>query len=521
MAERPGNRAKRSNARMQRKAPQRAQRPAPTVQRRQVTRSPQRQQRRQVTRSPQRQQRQQVTRSPQRQQRQVTRSPQGQQRQQVTRSSQPRQQQRFTNSPRRQERQKMTRSPQRQERREMTRGPQRQERQKMTRGPQREERQKMTRSPQRQEGRKMTRGPQRQERQKVTRGPQRQERQTNRPQRGQGDRDQRLDNRGPNRGYANRNQRPGRNANGVSFTRPGRIDTRKTRPAQQVVRQPLATGARRGATANFNRNYNANVNQNYNYNQNVNVNRNVVVSQPATYTYAAPNVCPPAYSVVNNYNPYAYANYWDRRDYRRRYRNNCNWPLLILGFFISRPYSSYDYARVDYNNQPYFYGDDNAYQASPIAVGSEGGPVAATPNFDSKEEQMLVALSEHVQASSVDGAYQISDAAFNGQLWNLDLAQAPAVFEIQDGLYSVVAGFEGTLGAGEVPSNVNVEFFIAHTANGYEVRDAWITSANGIPRNRLYQSPVYPDVSTWEPGRLCPFTGREMVPMEAHTSEHG
>ena len=503
MAERPGNRAKRSNARMQRKAPQRAQRPAPTVQRQQrsqVTRSPQR---RQVTRSPQRQQRQQVTRSPQRQQRrQVTRSPQRQQRQQVTRSSQPRQQQRFTNSPRRQERQKMTRSPQRQERQKMTRGPQRQERQEMTRGSQRQERQKMTR------------------------GPQRQERQTNRPQRGQHDnRKQRLDNRGPNRGYANRNQRPGRNANGVSFTRPGRIDTRKTRPAQQVVRQPITTGARRGGTANFNRNYNANVNQNqnynYNYNQNVNVNRNVVVSQPAAYTYAAPNVCPPAYSVVNNYNPYAYANYCDRRDYRRRYRNNCNWPLLMLGFFISRPYSSYDYARVDYNNQPYFYGDDTAYQAGPIAVGSEGGPVAATPNFDSKEEQMLVALSEHVQASSVDGAYQISDAAFNGQLWNLDLAQAPAVFEIQDGLYSVVAGFEGTLGAGEVPSNVNVEFFIARTANGYEVRDAWITSANGIPRNRLYQSPVYPDVSTWEPGRLCPFTGQEMVPMEAHTSEHG
>ena len=379
----------------------------------------------------------------------------------------------------------------------------------------------------------MTNRPQRQQRQQMTNRPQGQDRFTRRPNNSIPSQNPQSDNRDKrgrrfnkgqqNTNYANQDQRPGRHANknGVSFTRPGRIDTR--RPTQQVVRQPVAAGVRRGPTANVNRNrnYNANVNSNYNYNQNVNVNQSVVVSQPAAYTYAAPNVCPPAYSVVRNYNPYAYSNYCDRRDYRRRYRSNCNWPLLILGFFISRPYSSYDYARVDYNNQPYFYGDDSYYQSSPLSIGSEGGPVAATQNLNSKEEQMLVALSDYVQTYSVDGAYQIPDNAFNGQVWNLDLAQAPAIFEIQDGLHSVVAGFEGTLGAGDVPSNVNVEFFIARTANGYEVRDAWITSANGIPRNRQYQSPVFPDVSTWEPGRLCPFTGQEMVPMEAHPPEHG
>ena len=283
-----------------------------------------------------------------------------------------------------------------------------------------------------------------------------------------------------------------------------------------MVRQPVSNRqTRRDVNVNRNRNVNTNQNVNVNRNYNYNYNHNVV-SQPAAYSYAAP-----AYSVVHHYNPYAYNDYYERRAYRRSYRENCSWPLLILGFFLSRPYSSYNYAAMDYNNQPYFYGDDTAYQAGPVQVASEGGPVPAAPTFDSEEERMLISLSEYVDAHSLDGAYQISDSAFGGQNWSLDLAQAPAVFEIEEGLYSVVAGFEGTLGGGGIPSNVNVEFFIARTDNGYEVRDSWITSANGIPRTRMYQSPAYPDVSTWEAGRLCPFTGQQMIPMEAHTSEHG
>ena len=148
--------------------------------------------------------------------------------------------------------------------------------------------------------------------------------------------------------------------------------------------------------------------------------------------------------------------------------------------------------------------------------------MTVAPNLESQEAQMLATLSRYVDNhTTVEGSYQLADSAFGSEVWNLELAQAPAVFEIQDGLYSVVAGFEGTLGSNPVPSNVNVEFFVARTANGYEVRDSWITSANGIPRDRLYQSPVYPDVSTWEADRYCPFTGQPMVPIPAETSDHG
>jgi hypothetical protein len=226
--------------------------------------------------------------------------------------------------------------------------------------------------------------------------------------------------------------------------------------------------------------------------------------------------------VVNNYNPYVYNDYYDRRAYRRSYRNRCSVPFLLLGFFLSRPYSNYSYAQTGYSNQPVFYGEDATYQSSPVEIASEGGQLAPAPDLETPEAQMLASLSRYVDDhTTIEGSYQLADSAFGSEVWNLELAQAPAVFEIQDGLYSVVAGFEGTLGSNPVPSNVNVEFFLAKTANGYEVRDSWITSANGIPRNKLYQSPVYPDVSTWEADRVCPFTGQSMVPIPAQTSDHG
>lgn len=84
----------------------------------------------------------------------------------------------------------------------------------------------------------------------------------------------------------------------------------------------------------------------------------------------------------------------------------------------------------------------------------------------------------------------------------------------------MVAGFQGVLGNSEVPSNVGVEFFVARGDNGFEVRDAWITSANGISRNKTYQSPIHPEVQTWQPGLNCPFTGQPMVEIPTQT-EHG
>src|SRR5690606_34260363 len=113
----------------------------------------------------------------------------------------------------------------------------------------------------------------------------------------------------------------------------------------------------------------------------------------------------------------------------------------------------------------------------------------STPDLDTTEARMLASVSRYVEQRSQEGSFQIADSALENRVWSLDLAQAPAVFEIEDGLYSVVAGFEGTLEEnGAVPSNVIVEFFVARTADGFDVKDAWITSANGIPRAQLYQS---------------------------------
>lgn len=136
---------------------------------------------------------------------------------------------------------------------------------------------------------------------------------------------------------------------------------------------------------------------------------------------------------------------------------------------------------------------------------------------------MLASLSQYVESRSTEQGFQLPDSAFQNQVWNLELAQAPAVFEIQEGLYSVVAGFEGNLGSNSVPANVDVEFFLAKTADGYAVRSAWIVSANGIARNKAFQSPVYPEVTTWEEGQTCPFSGQPMVELTepAATSQHG
>jgi hypothetical protein len=348
-------------------------------------------------------------------------------------------------------------------------------------------------------------------------------------------------------------KRPGRqqmtNRPGQTYTkRPGQQMTRRPgRMAQpnnkngSFTRGPVATtraGRRNppGSTATVTqglavrrpvRNVNTNVNTNVNVNNNNN--NNYAYAQPV-YSNNSRSYCPPSY-YSDYYTPVIYNDYCVRRRYRR-YRSCAN-VFLSLGFFLTRPYSYYDYNRVGYNS-PIIYGDDNYYAPAPAPV-TEGGPqpdaitsdgevaVAPTqPSLTTPEARMLAEVAKYVEGRSVEGQYRISDAAFSSEVWLLDLAQAPAVFELQTGLYSVVAGFEGTLGTSNVPSNVNVEFFVAKTANGYEVRDAWITSANGIARNKLYQSPVYPDVKTWEADKKCPFTGQPMVPIPpTTTTEHG
>ena len=522
-AQRRGQR--RAATQVQRKAPQ-MRRAAP---RRQVQRAAPRQIRRSAPRQVRRNTPSRVTRSAPRQvrrntPRQVTRSAP----RQVHRSA-PRQVQR--SAPNRQVRrsapqQRMTRSAPSQPR--FNRQPQ----QRMTNRPtfnKRPDRQ-VSRGPQRQytpkPGRRGNTNPQ----QQFTRRPDRQMN-ASVPQNNRGRQGRSFDKR-PDRQYTvgpqqNRhlytqqpNVNPSNNGsfnNGVNVKRPGRYSNPPGSAAS--VNQGLAV---RRPVRNVNTNTNVNVNNTYTqpvYTQPVYAN-----PQPVVYN----NYCPPNY-YNDYYSPVIYNDYCVRRRYRRY--NNCGNFFFSLGFFLTRPYSYYDYARVGYNN-PIVYGDDEYYRApvmeggpaEPDAVTADGTIAAAPtqPALNTPEERMLGQVAEYVEKNSVEGRYRINDAAFSNQVWLLELAQAPAVFEIKEGLYSVVAGFEGTLGTSNVPSNVNVEFFVAKTANGFEVRDAWITSANGIARNKLYQSPVFPDVKTWESGKKCPFTGQPMIPIPpAASSEHG
>ena len=239
---------------------------------------------------------------------------------------------------------------------------------------------------------------------------------------------------------------------GVDAIRPGRRNPASVQGL--AVRRPVQ---------NINTNTNVNVNNTYSqpvYTQPVYAN-----SRPVVYN----NYCPPNY-YNDFYSPVIYNDYWVRRRYRRF--NNCGNVFFSLGFFLSRPYSYYDYARVGYNN-PIIYGDDNYYRppvveeggpAEPDAVTAEGEVAIAPtqPALNTPEERMLSEVGNYVEKNSVDGRYRINDTAFSNQVWLLELAQAPAVFEIKDGLYSVVAGFEGTLGTSSVPSNGTTWLFCSN-----------------------------------------------------------
>ena len=86
------------------------------------------------------------------------------------------------------------------------------------------------------------------------------------------------------------------------------------------------------------------------------------------------NYCPPNY-YNDFYSPVIYNDYWVRRRYRRF--NNCGNLFFSLGFFVTRPYSYYDYARVGYNN-PIIYGDDNYYRPPVVEEGGPAEPDAVT-----------------------------------------------------------------------------------------------------------------------------------------------
>lgn len=218
------------------------------------------------------------------------------------------------------------------------------------------------------------------------------------------------------------------------------------------------------------------------------------------------------------YNPYA-SGYYGPGYYQPGYNyfNTYSVPMLVLGFFASRPYSSYNYAQVDYA-QPFIYGDDKAYREPPKQVDSSVASTQPTTP-PSIEQDMLTQVSNYVTSHSAEDLYQLPDPALDGEVWKLSLAKAPAVYAIDSNHYSVITGFEGTLGTSEIPSSVGVEFFVDREASGWVVKDAWIVSANGIPRAKRFQSPDFPQVQTWQAGQVCPFTGKAMVPISDSTAQ--
>lgn len=244
------------------------------------------------------------------------------------------------------------------------------------------------------------------------------------------------------------------------------------------------------------------------------VTNNYYYSQPYTRSYR------------NWSSPYLYSNYNYRRGYR--YYQPCAVPFLSLGFFAARPYSYYDYARMSYT-QPFLYGDDAYYRSAPLVDNS--AVTASTPQVasvtptaapaQSMEQELLGEISSYVDSHSKDGQFQLSDPAFGGQMWSLDLTEAPAVYSIDSSHYTVVAGFEGTLGDNTIPSAVSLEFFVERENGRWNVKDAWIVSANGIPRAKRFQSPSFPQVRTWQEGALCPFTGQPMVPVSESAAQQG
>jgi hypothetical protein len=216
------------------------------------------------------------------------------------------------------------------------------------------------------------------------------------------------------------------------------------------------------------------------------------------------------------YDPYLYSNYNYRRGFR--FYQPCYTPFLSLGFFVARPYNYYDYARIDYA-QPFVYGDDRDYRAAPVIDNQVASTQPVAP--PSLEQDLLTELARYVEANSVDQRFRIADPAFGGQMWSLDLTQAPAVYSIDSNHYSVVSGFEGTLGENTIPSSVGLEFFVARENGRWSIKDAWIVSANGIPRAKKYQSPAFPQVQTWQAGEACPFSGQPMVPISQTGAQQG
>ena len=314
---------------------------------------------------------------------------------------------------------------------------------------------------------------------------------------------------------------PGQNVNNGRYTNPGQ-NGRYTNPGRYNNNsgQRVRVNNGRVPTTYSNAGYRVPVNRPSN---------RPVYTQPVVnnnYYYSNRTYRPRYNNWANNNwaNPYFYSNYNYRRGFR--YYQPCAVPFLSLGFFAVRPYSYYDYARVSYA-QPFVYGDDAYYRSSPLLEGgtaadSSVASTAPTAPVQSLEQELLGEISNYVDSNSKEGRFQLKDPAFGNQVWSLDLTEAPAVYSLDTNHYTVVAGFEGTLGENSVPSAVGLEFFVERENGRWNVKQSWIVSANGIPRAKRFQSPTYPQVQTWQEGAVCPFTGKPMVPVtESSAQQHG
>ncbi len=281
-----------------------------------------------------------------------------------------------------------------------------------------------------------------------------------------------------------------------------------------------------------------------NRNTNINNNQTVIVNQANTRVYRQvlrqPFYAPyygPVFANPYAWDPFFYSDFAFRRANRMWW--NCPVPFLSLGFFVNRPFSYYNTGFVGVG-QPLFYGDDEYYRPRPtdlddriarnerlengeqdlaMAPGNRGGSAQPQPN--GLEEELLFELSQYVEHHTLEGLYRVQDPAFGNKTWQLELAQAPAIFEIDSDRYAVVAGFEGVLEDSEVPASVGLEFFLSRADSGWQVQDVWIASTNGIVREKLFQSPDFPLVQTWNREATCPFTGKALIPVPDEANPHG
>lgn len=234
--------------------------------------------------------------------------------------------------------------------------------------------------------------------------------------------------------------------------------------------------------------------------------QNVRPYQPQTHVTTVTNNYYNGYQGTNCYTPYS-SSYYNPNYYCAPRRLRVCRPVFLftLGYFAARPWWDY-YAYNAYTPYPYFSSSSDyysrgggGYYASDVPV-QQVASARATPEptgdaGDAQQERLLQVVSDYVASRSLDGKFRIVDPEQNGQIWSLELAQAPALFSMDATHYTVVAGFQGNLGGSTEQAGVDVQFFLSQPEVGapWQVDEARIVSANGIVRPLKPAPAGYPE----------------------------